>query len=228
MPLSPYCPTTPPECHVASVSPAPRHVAFIRRKDSASGSKFFFEATSGFTFRCGPVTRSPSLTMALSVGFTSFVSSTGATQAKGLLTFTPVGLPPTEHVCPSWTHSLPKTQLAGHQRSKPRSAERCPGSNLERLASFQEKLNFAQQTSTRLVLHSHASVGSLFRSDGLASVKVMQAADLWNLDHVTEQGRLDRSAERCIFFERQLRTATFAVIEIIREYSAQTEPHGRQ
>src|SRR5258708_38606739 len=75
--------------------------------------------------------------------------------------------------------------------------------------------------STGLVLHSHASVGSLFRSDGLASVKMMQAADLWNLDHVTEQGRLDRSAERCIFFERQMRTATFVVIEIILEYSAQ-------
>ena len=50
---------------------------------------------------------------------------------------------------------------------------------------------------------------------------MMQAADLWNLDHVTEQGRLDRSAERCIFFERQMRTATFVVIEIILEYSAQ-------
>jgi hypothetical protein len=46
--------------------------------------------------------------MALSVGFIRFVSSTDATQAKGLLTFTPVGLPPTEHVCLSWTHSLPQ------------------------------------------------------------------------------------------------------------------------
>jgi hypothetical protein len=35
--------------------------------------------------------------MALSVGFIRFVSSTDATQAKELLTFTPVGLPPTEH-----------------------------------------------------------------------------------------------------------------------------------
>ena len=45
--------------------------------------------------------------MALSVGFTSFVFSTDATQAKGLLTFTPIGLPPIEHVCLSWTR--PKT-----------------------------------------------------------------------------------------------------------------------
>jgi hypothetical protein len=32
--------------------------------------------------------------MALSVGFTSFVFSADATQAKGLLTSAPVGLPP--------------------------------------------------------------------------------------------------------------------------------------
>jgi hypothetical protein len=37
--------------------------------------------------------------MALSVGFIRFVSSTDATQAKGLLTSTPVGLSPTEHLC---------------------------------------------------------------------------------------------------------------------------------
>jgi len=36
--------------------------------------------------------------MALSVGFIRFVSSTDATQAKELLTLTPVGLTPTEHV----------------------------------------------------------------------------------------------------------------------------------
>jgi hypothetical protein len=46
--------------------------------------------------------------MALSVGFIRFVFSTDTTQAKGLLTFTPVGLLPTEHVCLSWTHSFAK------------------------------------------------------------------------------------------------------------------------
>ena len=35
--------------------------------------------------------------MALSIGFTGFVSSTDAIQATGLLTSTPVGLTPTEH-----------------------------------------------------------------------------------------------------------------------------------
>ncbi len=42
--------------------------------------------------------------MALSVGLFRFVSSTGSTQAKGILAFTPVGLTPTEHVSLSWTH----------------------------------------------------------------------------------------------------------------------------
>ena len=42
--------------------------------------------------------------MALSVGFICFVSSTNATQATGSLTFTPVGLPPTEHASLRWSH----------------------------------------------------------------------------------------------------------------------------
>jgi len=52
--------------------------------------------------------------MALSIGFIRFVSSADATQAKGLLTFAPVGLPPTEHVCFCWTHSFAKI-LASHE-----------------------------------------------------------------------------------------------------------------
>ena len=64
--------------------------------------------------------------------------------------------------------------------------------------------------------------GSPLRSGSFPSVKVMQAADLWNLDHVTEQGRLDGSAERCIFFERQMCTATFVqadnLIPIVRSH----------
>jgi hypothetical protein len=62
--------------------------------------------------------------MALSVGFIRFVSSTDATQAKGLLTFTPVGLPPTEHVCLSWTHS----QNENHTHEQPRDCrQNAPG-----------------------------------------------------------------------------------------------------
>ena len=42
--------------------------------------------------------------MALSVGFTRFVSSANATDATELLTPTLVGLTPTEHVSLRWTH----------------------------------------------------------------------------------------------------------------------------
>jgi hypothetical protein len=44
--------------------------------------------------------------MALSIGFTSFVSSTRAIQATGLLTLAPVGLTPTENASLRWTHWL--------------------------------------------------------------------------------------------------------------------------
>jgi len=50
---------------------------------------------------------------------------------------------------------------------------------------------------------------------------MMQAADFWNLDHMTERGRLDRSADRRIFFERQMRAAPFVVFEIVLEDPAQ-------
>ena len=46
--------------------------------------------------------------MALSVGFIRFVSSTNATHATGLLSGTPVGLPPTEHASLCWSHCLDK------------------------------------------------------------------------------------------------------------------------
>ena len=47
---------------------------------------------------------------ALSIGFISFVSSTDAIQATGLLALAPVGLIPTEHASLSWTHSIPITR----------------------------------------------------------------------------------------------------------------------
>src|ERR1035441_9554412 len=44
------------------------------------------------------------LTMALSIGFRNSVAFLSAIQATGLLTFAPVGLPPTEHASLHWTH----------------------------------------------------------------------------------------------------------------------------
>src|ERR1035441_7041921 len=49
------------------------------------------------------------LTMALSIGFRNSVSFLSAIQATGLLTFAPVGLPPTEHASLRWTH--PRARL---------------------------------------------------------------------------------------------------------------------
>jgi hypothetical protein len=49
----------------------------------------------------------------------------------------------------------------------------------------------------------------------LARVKMMQPADFWNLDHKAKRGRLDRSADGCILFERHMRAAPFVVYKII-------------
>jgi hypothetical protein len=46
------------------------------------------------------------LKMALSIGYRSSVSFLSAIQATGLLTFSPVGLSPTEHASLSWTHDV--------------------------------------------------------------------------------------------------------------------------
>ena len=45
------------------------------------------------------------LTIVLSIGFRNSVTFLSAIQATELLTFAPVGLPPTEHASLYWTHS---------------------------------------------------------------------------------------------------------------------------
>jgi hypothetical protein len=50
---------------------------------------------------------------------------------------------------------------------------------------------------------------------------MMSAADFLNLDHVTERGKLARSADGRIFSERQMRTAPFVGCEIISKDPAQ-------
>jgi hypothetical protein len=47
-----------------------------------------------------------------------------------------------------------------------------------------------------------------------------QATDSWNLDHMTKRGKLDRSADRLIFFEWQMRAALFVVCKIILQDAA--------
>src|ERR1019366_3614641 len=108
MPLSPCCPYHPAGMSCRLGQHAPCHVAFVRREKTRLPDLSFFSRPplGSLSLRPGDLLTIPK--MALSVGFIRFVSSTDATQAKGLLTFTPVGLPPTEHVCLSWTHSPPK------------------------------------------------------------------------------------------------------------------------
>ena len=62
-----------------------------------------YEATYVYCFRCGLITRAY-LYISLSVGFNILVSRHVATQLQGL-TFTLVGLVPTEHASLFWTHA---------------------------------------------------------------------------------------------------------------------------
>ena len=79
----------------------------LKREDSASGDHFLSRPPMGsLALRPGDSLTIPR--MALSIGFTSFVSSAHATQATGLLTLTPVGLAPTENASLCWTHSVRK------------------------------------------------------------------------------------------------------------------------
>ena len=104
-------PTTPPERPVASVSPRPVILPSPRGKGLGLRTYFVSRPPVGsLSLRPGDSLTIPR--MALSVGFIRFVSSTDATQAKGLLAFTPVGLTPTEHASLRWTHSLAKTHAA--------------------------------------------------------------------------------------------------------------------
>ena len=85
---------------------------------SASGSYFLTRPPVGsLALRPGDSLTIPR--MALSIGFTGFVSSTDAIQATGLLTPAPVGLTPTEHASLRWTHCSAKTPSRG-PASQPR------------------------------------------------------------------------------------------------------------
>ena len=81
------------------------------------------------------------------------------------------------------------------------------------------RLRIANERKARGMLTR--ALGSLCRSGSFARVKMMQAADLWDLDHLAKRGRLDRSADRRILFERQMRTAPFVVCKILLQGLAQ-------
>ncbi len=112
MSLSPCCPYHPAGVSCRLGQPAPCHAAFAPKERARPPDLSFVSRPLLGSLSLRPGDLLTILTMALSVGFIRFVSSTDATQAKGLLAFTPVGLPPTEHVCLFWTHSLAKIPSA--------------------------------------------------------------------------------------------------------------------
>src|SRR5258708_23482814 len=123
MSLPPCCPYHPAGVSCRLGQPAPCHAAFAPKEGARPPDLYFVSRPllGSLSLRPGDLLTIPK--MALSVGFIRFVFSTDTTQAKGLLTFAPVGLSPTEHVCLSWTHSLAKMSSA------PKS-ERLPAANV--------------------------------------------------------------------------------------------------
>jgi len=104
--------TTPPECHAASVSSAACHVAFAPNQRARPPELFFCRGHHWVHVCCGPVTRSPSRRwLGRSASSASFPPRMRP-KLRRFLTFPPVGLSPTEHVCLSWTHWFAKIPIA--------------------------------------------------------------------------------------------------------------------
>ena len=94
---------TPPKCFAASVL-ATLHAAFARKVRARPSDFSTFEAI-WVHLRYGPATRSPSLKMALSIGFRMLSFLPSCYSSYGAWTFTPVGLAPTDHASLRWTHT---------------------------------------------------------------------------------------------------------------------------
>ncbi len=109
MSLSPCCPYHPAGVTQRLGQSASCHAAFARHKKARPPDYFLSRPPVG-SLALRPDDSLTTPRTALSVGFIRFVSSTHATQATGLLTLTPVGLPPAEHASLSWTHLCPKTR----------------------------------------------------------------------------------------------------------------------
>jgi hypothetical protein len=68
-----------------------------------------------------------------------------------------------------------------------------PGSNLGSRASFHRKLDFDSKRAHKARCILAQALGTLCRSGSFARVKMLQAADLSDLDNLAKRGRLDRS-----------------------------------
>src|ERR1700732_3024052 len=92
MSLAPCCPYHPSGVSCRIGQPASCHAAFASYQGARPPDLYFFSRppVGLLLLRPGALLTIPK--MALSVGFIRFVFSTDTTQAKGLLTFAPVGL----------------------------------------------------------------------------------------------------------------------------------------
>ena len=96
-------PTTPPKLLAASVSCDDPCCLHPFGESSTFGVILFSRPPMG-SLALRPDDSLAILTMASSIGFRNSVTFLSAIQATGLLTLTPVGLPPTEHASLYWTH----------------------------------------------------------------------------------------------------------------------------
>src|SRR2546430_1121265 len=111
---------------------------------------------------------------------------------------------------------VPTQKLVGQPPEGIRTACPAPSGTIGRSSVLPQKtkVRIANGHTARSAF-PHERLQASLRSGSFARVKVMQAANFRNLDHLTERRKLDRSADGRIFFERQMRTASFVVFELI-------------
>src|SRR5688572_13873870 len=102
---SPCCRSYPAGVVNRISQPTIDHAAFVLRERTRPPEFSTLRGHLCVHFRYGPATRSPPSKMALSMGFRPWVSRRSAIQATGRLTFTQVGLTPTDDISLRWTHS---------------------------------------------------------------------------------------------------------------------------
>jgi len=68
---------------------------------------------------------------------------------------------------------------------------------------------------------AHENVPAGARSGSEAFVPVVQAADLWQADHLTDLGRHDSARGGCVLVEGEMRSGAMVVVEVGRENSAE-------
>ena len=105
--------------------------------------------------------------------------------------------------------SLPKTHRATRQ---PPEVIQSHFGTIRTASVLPQKTKIRIANGQRFCILTRAFASRL-RSGSFARVKVMQAADFRNLDHLTERRKLDGSADGRIFFERQMRTASFVRVD---------------